>query len=121
MARAQADHLAGAALLLEAGADPNLQSLPTDDEYRSGQWGQKTAEGGLKPLKPGNDRSALHMAIDCEEPNPMILDLLLKSGADPNVRDIENRSALHLALDFEDNQRGVDLALAEVCRLRAGP
>ena len=39
----KAGHLAGAALLLGAGADPNQRAAPARDEYTSGQRG---ARGG---------------------------------------------------------------------------
>ena len=107
-------HLGGAALLLSAKADPNLQTRPTDDEYRSGQWGKTNSDGSLEALRAADDKSPLHLAIGCEEPNQMMISLLLDHGANPNVRDVEQRSALHLALDFDDDLRGVDLPLAEV-------
>ena len=37
----KAGHLAGAALLLGAGADPNQRAAPARDEYTSGQRGAR--------------------------------------------------------------------------------
>ena len=54
------------------------------------------------------------MALEKDEPNGMMISLLLERGANPNVRDLEKRTALHLALDFEGDRRGVDLPLAEI-------
>ena len=113
----QAGHMAGTALLLSAGADPNQRAAPARDEYTTGQWGRKDASGKLERLVPTEDRSALHMAVEGTEdepPNPMMVALLLDHGADPNVRDLQERTALHVALDFEENRRGVDLQLAEM-------
>lgn len=107
-------HLGGAALLLSAGANANLQTRPTDDEYRSGQWGRTNADGTKEVLRAADDKSPLHLAIGCEEPNQMMISLLLDHGANPNVRDVEQRTTLHLALDFDDDLRGVDLPLAEM-------
>merc|ERR1719231_1632080 len=107
-------HIGGVAMLLSAKANPNLQSRPTDDEYRSGQWGRTNSDGTKEVLGAADDKSPLHLAIGCEEPNPMMISLLLDHGANPNVRDVEQRTALHLALDFDDDLRGIDLPLAEV-------
>ena len=114
-------HLAGAALLLSAGASANLQSRPTDNEYRSGNWGHKQADGTMEAMQPSDDKSPLHMAIESEAPNPMLVSLLLEHQADPNVRDVQNCTALHLALDWDDDRHGLDLALAEVRCLRPAP
>ena len=129
----QAGHMAGTALLLGAGADPNQRAAPARDEYTTGQWGRKDASGKLERLVPTEDRSALHMAVEGTEdeppnpmmvalpnpnpspnPNPTQVALLLDHGADPNVRDLQERTALHVALDFEENRHGVDLQLAEM-------
>ena len=107
-------HIGGVAMLLSAKANPNFQSRPTDDEYRSGQWGRTNSDGTKEVLRAADDKSPLHLAIGCEEPNQMMISLLLDHGANPNVRDVEQRTALHLALDFDDDLRGIDLPLAEV-------
>ena len=59
------DHVAGATLLLVAGADPNLRSQPNDSEYRSNQWGKKV-DGAMEAIGVLDDLSPLHMALDCE-------------------------------------------------------
>ena len=46
-----AAHPAALTMLLRGGADPNIQSDPTESEYTSGQWGRKTAEGTLEALE----------------------------------------------------------------------
>ena len=106
------DHVAGATLLLVAGADPNLRSQPNDSEYRSNQWGKKV-DGAMEAIGVLDDLSPLHMALDCEEPSATMIDLLLEHRADPNVRDAEKRTPLHIALDFDEDRNGVDLVMAE--------
>merc|ERR1719198_1441822 len=66
-------HIGGVAMLLSAKANPNLQSRPTDDEYRSGQWGRTNSDGTKEVLRAADDKSPLHLAIGCEEPNPMMI------------------------------------------------
>jgi len=115
----RACHPAAMALLLRAGADPNVQSEPTDGEYTSGQWGRKTTEGEMEVIRGAPDRAPLHMALEADEPNAAMVELLLEFHADPNVRDNEQRTALHLALDFEDDRGGINLPMAELL-LRKG-
>jgi len=105
----------GAALLLRAGADPDLKSTTKrDDTYRSGQWGKKMADG-VEVIRAEADRSPLHLAIESEGPAALsMVSLLLEYRADPNVTDVEGRSALHQALDFDDERSGANLQLAEV-------
>ena len=111
-------HVAGATVLLEAGADPNLRSRASG-EYRSGQWARQTADGKTETVE-ADDRSALHMAIDPSEgegeapPNSEMIALLLRHKADPNVRDTEKRTALHLALAMGGESDECHLELAEL-------
>lgn len=109
----QARHLPATAALLAAGADPNVQSRPRDDQYRTGQWGRTAADGSKEVLRPGRDQSSLHLAIDCDAPSDEMVELLLSHRADPNVADLAGRTPLHLALDFEEDRNGPDLALAK--------
>jgi len=109
----QGGHLDGAVLLLEAGADPNVQTYTTN-EYLSGEWGQTKADGAMERLRPRGDRTALHVALCVDDPSREMVQLLLKNDADVNVRDLDNRTALHLALDFQENVNGVDLEIAEL-------
>ena len=78
---AQGGHLAGIALLLEAGANPNGQSFPVGGEYTSGQWGKTLADGKKEVLRPEGDKTLLHMALECEEPSDELIKLLLKHKA----------------------------------------
>tara|TARA_B110001452_G_scaffold208002_1_gene178230 strand:+ start:296 stop:1768 length:1473 start_codon:yes stop_codon:yes gene_type:complete len=120
-------HIAGAAVLLEAGADPNARSRASG-EYRSGQWARQTADGKTETVEP-DDRAALHMAIDPGEgggegegegegeappPDSEMIALLLRHKADPNVRDTEKRTALHLALAMGGESDECHLELAEL-------
>jgi len=110
-----ADLVDGAAMLLEAGADPNVQTYPeSDSEYRSGQWGRTLADGTKEILSAQSDCSSLHIALGYDDPSEEMVRLLLKHGADPNLRDMQSRTALHMALDFEEERGGVQLPLAEL-------
>ena len=71
----------GAALLLEAGADPNWQSYSPGGEYTSGQWGKTLADGKKEVLRAEGDRTALHMALESDEPDEALVKLLLKHKA----------------------------------------
>ena len=107
-------HPAALTLLLRAGADPNVQSMPSESEYTSGQWGRQTATGEKEVLTSTPDRSLLHSALMFDEPSETIVKLLLEHHADLNVRDSEQRSALHIALDFDDDRGGIDLEMCEL-------
>ena len=109
-----AGHPAALALLLRSGADPNVQTMPNESEYTSGQWGRTTETGQKEVLEAQMDRTPLHMALEAPEPSTTFVRMLLQHRADPNVRDCEQRTALHLALDFEDDRGGIDL---EICEL----
>ena len=50
------------ALLLDAGADPDVACHAREDTYRSGNWSRQTA-GGKEALESA-DRAALHMAVE---------------------------------------------------------
>eukprot|EP00966_Prymnesium_polylepis_P059436 1377723-Prymnesium_polylepis.1 len=78
---AQDDHLAGIALLLQSQADPNVCARASANEYNSGEWGRRRADGGLEMLTATAGSSALHMAIDCGAPNSDTIRLLLEHGA----------------------------------------
>lgn len=85
-AQAQAEMLA---LLLEAGGDPNIRSIPNDRERhisaeRRFQW---RAAGGFTPLA----YAAREGCVDCAR-------LLVEAGADIDVGDIENVTPLNLAI-----------------------
>ncbi|EOD32002.1 hypothetical protein EMIHUDRAFT_449470 [Emiliania huxleyi CCMP1516] len=93
-----ADLVDGAAMLLEAGADPNVQTYPeSDSEYRSGQWGRTLADGTKEILSAQSDCSSLHIALgEIGMDNGCIhaavnagdveaLALLLRHGADPSA------------------------------------
>mmetsp|Transcript_70719 Transcript_70719/g.194015 ORF Transcript_70719/g.194015 Transcript_70719/m.194015 type:complete len:233 (-) Transcript_70719:471-1169(-) len=111
----QGGHLAGAALLLRAGADVNAQCRSaSDDEYRSGAWGKTAADGSKEVMRAEGDRTALHMAVDSEGASGDMVALLLAHGADPNIQDMSKRTALHAALDFGEDHQGVNLELAEL-------
>ena len=69
-------------LLLEGGADVNVQSLEADGEYvGSGEWDRKNVSGETVVLEPEGDATPLHMAIDCEAPNDEMIRLLLSHRA----------------------------------------
>src|SRR5690606_14592490 len=85
-AQAQPEMLA---LLLEAGGDPNVRSIPNDRERhvsaeRRFQW---RAAGGFTPLA----YAAREGCVDCAR-------LLVEAGADIDVGDIENVTPLNLAI-----------------------
>ena len=111
-----AGHPAAMGLLLRAGADPNVQSTPSDCEYTSGQWGKAIGDGEKEiiAIESRPDRTPLHMALESDDPSTTMVKLLLEHRADPNVRDNEQRTALHLALDFEGDRSGIDLAMCEL-------
>ena len=109
-------------LLLQAGADPNVQTYPeSDSEYRSGQWGRTLADGTKEILSAQSDCSSLHIALGYDDPSEEMVRLLLKHGADPNLRDMQSRTALHMALDFEEERGGVQLPLAELLLQHKAP
>ena len=68
-------------MLLEAGANPNVQSVC--HAYNGG-------------MKVANDKAALHFA--CEHANEEMVALLLQYHADVNIRDKQNELPLHIAV-----------------------
>ena len=78
-----AAHPVALRLLLEAGADPNVQSLPETGEYTSGQWGRTTATGEKEVLSVSPDRTPLHITLEADEPSKTLLTTLLEHGVRP--------------------------------------
>ena len=53
-----------------------------------------------------NYQTALHLALDTDDPDMELLQLLLRHGADPNARDLQFKPPLHMALE----EQSVDAA-----------
>ena len=81
----KARHMQGTGLLLGAGASPNTASRRPKNQYNTGQWGKTAADGSKEVLTSRNDSTALHLAIECDEPSHELIELLLshKAGAPP--------------------------------------
>eukprot|EP00966_Prymnesium_polylepis_P192012 4449703-Prymnesium_polylepis.1 len=77
----------GVKLLLDAGADVNVQCMQGGGAYNSGQWGRRAKDGSMRALKKAKDRAPLHFAIEAfmefraEGWADVMLKLLLQSNA----------------------------------------
>ena len=102
-------------LLIDSSADLNWTSardgstaLLLAAKHRTAHTVHALLSGGARPTRDTKGLSALHMAV--ENPDPTVLQLLLRAHLDPSARDHRGRCALAWAL-LQENEAAASLML----------
>ncbi len=65
----------------------------------TGHWVRRSADGAPTEPLVSADQTALHLALDVDEPDIELVRLLLSRGADVCARDSQYRAPVHLAIE----------------------